>query len=102
METQYDANGNLIYSKDGFDNWQRWEYDENGNLIMHEDSNGLRVRSFYENNKVIRCEFNSGYSYTLEYDERGNEIFFKDTNGLTVESEYDENNNLIFEVVVQM
>ena len=68
--------GNLTYSEDSDDYWERREYDEKGNRTYYEDSDGYWERR--------------------EYDKEGNSTYFESSNGFWIRREYDENGKVTY------
>ena len=74
--TEYDQNGNALYSEDSNGNWTRWEFDENGNSTYYEDSEGSWAKMFYDiNDNMIYYENSNGRWQRSEFDKEGNLMY---------------------------
>ena len=100
---EYDANGNIIYSK--CLNSEVWsEFDDRGNIIYEKFSDGEEIRNEYEYDKkgnIIHAKSsrNDGSEHvgSYEYDTKGNIIHEKSSRGSEIWYEYDAKGNIIHE-----
>ena len=74
--------GNLTYSEDSDDYWERREYDKDGNKTYYENSGRYWSRLEYDKNGNETYYGNSsGYWERREHDEKGNSTYFEDSDG---------------------
>jgi hypothetical protein len=71
--------------------------DKNGKLIYRETSNGLWIKSEYDDQgKEIRFENSDGLWFKREYDDKGNGIYIENSDGYWIKREYDDKGNVIY------
>jgi YD repeat-containing protein len=92
---EYDANGNLVHSKDfkGFEEWT--EFDSNNKIIHHKNSEGYEYWIEYDNNNLIHYKNSTGNEYWQDFDKNNSIIHSKDNKGIETRRIFDSNNNLI-------
>lgn len=85
INSQYDSNNNLTYTKDSKDSEWWYTYDENGNCIyrFNKSKNGLleQWHTYDNNNNCVYYRDSKDYKKWYTYDEKNNLIGFKDSNG---------------------
>ena len=80
---EYDANGNIIQSKNLSDNISEFKYDKNNQLIGMIDPKGKNLVFEYDNNipdRIRKGVSGTGISNEIEYDLLGNPITTKIVN----------------------
>jgi hypothetical protein len=92
-----DKNDKVIYREYSNGLWIKSEYDDKGNEMYREDSKGLWIKSEYDDkvNEMYR-EDSEGYWHRRKYNDAGKEIRYVNSKGLWIKSEYDDEGNRIY------
>ena len=82
-KNEYDADGNVINSKNWDGSWVRFDYDSENNLIYQEDSNKHWIINQYNyKGQLINSKYSDGYWIKYEYNDRGDEIYYENSDGI--------------------